>query len=374
MEPNEDEVQKLPRRKRMRMYAVGPSANIFLAIIFALLFVGTAGMAQPIHDGVVVYGTYQGTPASDVLATGEEIIAINGTPIESVQDLNDAPLPTANHTAKLRVFDGKTERNVSIVSGLIVVEVKKGYAAYNSGIKPGMMISSINGTEMHNYSDFSFALSKIKAGQTVNISLYERRNGTYVPSDIRSITFTEEDKYSYYAKYLPSQNREEYKGKAIMGVSVAMFGLYAVDSDYIPRTLAHPFWGVHNMDDFVYSSLHYLSLPITGIMAVADKAGPVYDYGSLNFLGPSGFWILANILYWIFWLNLMVGITNALPAIPLDGGFIFRDTMSCTIERFGHMKNKEKIERTAGSISTAMAFFILFLILWQIIGPRLSLI
>ncbi len=374
VEPDDEEVNRLPRRKRMRMYAVGPSANIFLAIIFAFLFIGAASQIQPIHDGIVVYGVYPDSPASDVLTPGEEIISINGTEISSPEELLDFPFPPANKSVSVMVFDGHEAKNISITSGLIIVDVTEGYAAANSGIKEGMMISSLNGSLIHNYSEFLRALSHIKPGQTVSISLYERNeNGVYVHSQINHITFTTEDKYSYYAKYLPSLNREEYRGKAIMGVSVREFGLYPVDPEYIPRTLAHPFWGVHNMDDFVSSSLRYLSLPVTGIMGIADKTSGLYTYGALNFLGPSGFWVLANTLYWIFWLNLMVGITNALPAIPLDGGFIFRDAVSWIIEKIRRIE-KEKADRIAGSISTATAFFILFLILWQIIAPRLATI
>ena len=36
--------------------------------------------------------------------------------------------------------------------------------------------------------------------------------------------------------------------------------------------------------------------------------------------------------------------------------------------------DRENIDKIAGHISTATAFFILFLILWQLIGPRLSLL
>ncbi len=374
VEPDEEEVNRLPKKKRMRMYAVGPSANIFLAIVFALLFIGMVGQARPIRDGVIVYGTYENTPASDVLDAGMEITEINGTAISSPADLNNAPLPPAPEKVEIRITDGRTERNLEITSGLIIVGITEGYAAYESGIEKGMLISSLNDTTIHNYSDFTYALSLIKPGQEVNITLYERNGGEYVPANISTIRFTADDKYSYYERYFPHENRDEYRGKAIMGVAVSTFGIYAIDAEDIPRTLAHPFWGVRSMDDFVSSSLRYLSLPVTGVMGMAEKTGHLYSYGVLDFLGPSGFWILANILYWIFWLNLMVGITNALPAIPLDGGFIFKDAVKWLLEKLRRNMDKEKLEKISARISTTTAFFILFLILWQIIGPRLSLI
>lgn len=373
VEPDEDEVGKLPKRKRMRMYAVGPSANIFLAIIFALLFIGMVGQAQPIHEGVVVYGAYENTPASDTLAKGMEIIDVNGTAIKSPEDLDNAPLPPANHSVEIGVMDGRTERILNITSGLVIIGVTEGYAASDAGIKAGMIIDSLNDTAVHNYSDFISALSLIKPGQEVNISLYERNGKSYTTADIHTIKFTEEDKYSYYAKYLPSENREEYRGKAIMGVAVSTFGIYGVDAGAIPKMLAHPFWGDRDADDFIRSSLSYTSLPLSGIVPVEGKMSEIYSFGALDFLPPQAFWILANSFYWIFWLNLMVGITNALPAVPLDGGYIFRDGIGWMIERLRKGMSRDKVDNMASGISTAMALLILFLILWQIIGPRMSL-
>ena len=46
------------------------------------------------------------------------------------------------------------------------------------------------------------------------------------------------------------------------------------------------------------------------------------------------FYLIANAMYWLFWLNLMLGATNALPAVPLDGGFVFRDGVEALLTRF----------------------------------------
>jgi membrane-associated protease RseP (regulator of RpoE activity) len=81
------------------------------------------------------------------------------------------------------------------------------------------------------------------------------------------------------------------------------------------------------------------------------------------------FWLLTNSLYWIFWLNLMIGLTNVLPAVPLDGGYIFRDGLDYLIDRKGTKYTKEKRDQLVGSISIALALTVLALILWQLVGP-----
>ena len=50
---------------------------------------------------------------------------------------------------------------------------------------------------------------------------------------------------------------------------------------------------------------------------------------------------------------------------------MFRDALWHIIGKF--RKDDESARKLAGSISTFVAFFILFLILWQLIGPRLPM-
>ncbi len=76
-------------------------------------------------------------------------------------------------------------------------------------------------------------------------------------------------------------------------------------------------------------------------------------------------------MYWLFWLNLMVGLTNALPAVPLDGGYIFKDSLDGIIAKVRRKLNEQERERYVRVISLSIAFFVLFLFLWQLIGPRI---
>ncbi len=84
------------------------------------------------------------------------------------------------------------------------------------------------------------------------------------------------------------------------------------------------------------------------------------------------FWIIANCLYWIFWLNLMVGLTNALPAVPLDGGYLFKDAMGSVVGKLRKSLSEDARNKIVDQISLALSFLILFLILWQVIGPRFN--
>ncbi|HUW42606.1 MAG TPA: hypothetical protein VMW02_00040, partial [Thermoplasmata archaeon] len=79
---------------------------------------------------------------------------------------------------------------------------------------------------------------------------------------------------------------------------------------------------------------------------------------------------------------LMLGLTNALPAVPLDGGYVFRDLLKGLILRIKKAPDgldiivekrmsDEELDKKISLISLLISFFVLFLILWQLIGPRL---
>jgi membrane-associated protease RseP (regulator of RpoE activity) len=325
VEPDEEETEKISKRKRMRIFAVGPTANIILAFVFLFLFIGMAGQVQPIEDGLVVSGVYQNGPADGYIAPGCEIIAVNGTEIDTLGDFNSAPFPPAGQRTNITILEDGKSRDISSISGLMITSTTEAYAASNAGIKAGMLIYSLNDTIIHNYDEFTDVLSNIKPGATVNISVYERSGDSYIPTDIHSITFTQDDKYTYYEKYFPAQNRDDFRGKAIMGVGVATLGINGFDAERIPQIFAHPLYGAHTAGEKLKASLSYISLPMSRLMPFSGPMTGLYTTGAFSFMPDWLFWVIANSMYWIFWLNLMVGITNALPAIPLDGGFMFKD-------------------------------------------------
>lgn len=82
-----------------------------------------------------------------------------------------------------------------------------------------------------------------------------------------------------------------------------------------------------------------LVLPINTVLA-----GDSLNLGILAFDVPymnmwdvpfSGFWGVIQILFWIFWFNLLVGTFNALPFIPLDGGYIMQEGVGRLFEKLG---------------------------------------
>jgi len=150
-----------------------------------------------------------------------------------------------------------------------------------------------------------------------------------------------------------------------------ILGIYIVDTS---TTFYHPFTDLDRFGGVPGSILMYISLPFL-VPTRAPLQSPVTDFyvvtGPWAAIPAPAFYLIAIALYWLFWLNLMRGATNALPAVPLDGGFVFKDGLEALITRFRGGLPVERRDRIVRTVSYSFALLILALILWQFIGPRL---
>ena len=88
----------------------------------------------------------------------------------------------------------------------------------------------------------------------------------------------------------------------------------------------------------IYGWVIIFGLPIFGF---AGEGFPGFSGMLMNFYEPTGwvavfgvvvFWIL-NTLLWVGWMNFYAGLFNCLPAVPLDGGHVFRDVMTSSLTK-----------------------------------------
>lgn len=195
-------------------------------------------------------------------------------------------------------------------AGIAMMDVSEGLPADQAGIEPGDFVTHVNGTEVTTGEEFSTVLNNTRAGEEIAIRTW--RDGQ---TETHQVTPT--DKYEWYQENAPSLARDWMKGKAFLGVNPA--GPDQLAS--IPDNLQHPF---ENMG--LQGGLFYLALPFINLAPFPSAFHDVFTVtGVLGGLG-GGFWVIANSLYWLFWLNIVLGTFNALPMGPLDGGHMFRHT------------------------------------------------
>ncbi len=282
VEPDENELRALDRRKRGTVYAAGPGSNMITAFVMALVFsIAMMGAVQAKALGMGVTGVVSESPAE------------------------------------------------------------------GAGLSKGMIILAINGTAVQDGVAFTEVLRQFSPGETIRLSLYNQ--GTMEERDLtlaRRSDFTgqkEDENRGYIGVSTVSTNPDIFnplESSKRLGWSGALFV--------------------------------YIALPIQGLSPIQPSTTEFYEvtgvWGALP--GPA-FWVMANAAYWVFWISLMLGMTNALPAVPLDGGYLFRDWLEAGIKRLkGGMKAEDR-ERVVRNVSYVVAIFILALILWQLIGPNI---
>ncbi|MFQ5837766.1 MAG: site-2 protease family protein [Thermoplasmata archaeon] len=282
VEPEEEELKALDRRKRGTVYAAGPGSNVVLAVIMALLF--SFGMMASVQAKAVGMGI---------------TVVVEGSPAEV------------------------------------------------AGLSEGMIITYVDGKRIVDRSDFSAALAEAEAGDSVTISVY-------ASGEMKDVSIVLADRYDF-------TGLEEDRGRGYVGVSTV-----STNPDIFNPQESRKRLGMGN------ALFVYLLLPFQGLSPVQPPLTDFYEVtGAWGLLPPQIFWIIANAIYWLFWINLMLGMTNALPAVPLDGGYLFRDWLEAAITKIKANMRADDREKVARNISYLIALMILALILWQMIGPRI---
>ena len=261
-EPEYSEIVNSPRRERQRMFAAGPATNIFAAFILIVLLGQVAGQFSPADPGV--------------------------------------------HSSQIIVDSGADE----------------------AGLEAWDVITSINGTEISTSDDFANLMEELSAGQIVPMEVVRYRDGS---EETLMVNLT--DKYNYYLdlgyeeELLDSMDIKQ--GDAFLGVQNLAGGTAGVDR---LAGWAHP--------DFETSAMGYvISVPINTVqilitpfeyqgVAIHPAQEEMLDSGDgwlASTIGLSGLLFLINLLFWLIWVNILLGFTNLFPMIPFDGGHLFKD-------------------------------------------------
>lgn len=318
-EPEYSEISTSPRRERQRMFAAGPATNIFAALILMALLGHVGGQFVAADPGV--------------------------------------------HSSQI-VLDS---------------------AADDAGLEAWDVIISINGTGIVDGGDFANAMADISAGQIVPMEVIRFGNGT---NEVLMVNMT--DKYDYLvdlgydSETLDSMGVE--KGDAFLGVNSPSGGTAGVDR------LAR--W---NDPNFAGSAFGYaISVPVSAGtilftpfeyqgVAIHPAQEEMLDSGDgwlASILGLSGLLILMNLLFWLIWVNILLGFTNLFPMIPFDGGHLFKDIVHGTMSGLRNLGKKtglynihplwvEHVTRKASSLSSLLLLLVMLILIG---GPYLALL
>lgn len=373
VEPDEKEMQETTRRKRSRVYAVGPATNIILALVMLGLFSGVMMSSVDVkEEGVIAVGVVADSPISiSGIKPSSVIASVNGTEIKSTLDM-DSRLADPGAIIEVQYyFKGELTTVSNVTDGLVIGYAAEGFAAFEAGLKVGMVVKSLDNKSLGNIKALEDVMANLSAGQTVSVEVM-RYNATLpgftIDESVTTITLS--DKYEYYKTYNPGANNDSYKGVAYLGGGFLNLGIDDRNATYYSDVLAHPFKGDKSIGDVSTSWLRLIALPFLDLAPLRSPVTDIYEpSGALAWMPAPAFWIITNSFYWIFWLNLMIGLTNVLPAVPLDGGYIFKDGIDYLLGRTGKTYTKEQKDRIVSAVTMTLALVVLGLILWQLVGP-----
>ena len=394
MEPDEEQVSKGPRLKRMRMFTSGPIMNFILAFLFIMMFSwGFMASLEAQDDPLIItdistdsplYLSMEGNIQALYMIEDQEIH--NGLDMYEIDNL--PPGTWINIT--MRINDKKVE--FPTLSGLVITSITEDSPAEDVGLKIGSIILSLNGKAIESGWDLSDILEDTEAGELAVIEILEpiydnktMKMGWVPPSgflatlngeniilpemEVGSYNLTLSDKYDVYGL-------KQFKNKGFIGIGTNYLGLNGVGSSQFIDTLSRPLMSADDpRDKFLNVMYITFALPLEiDKMPFHEPLTDIYQVtGPLSILPDQLFWFSANLIFYLFWLNILLGLFNTLPAVPLDGGVVFRDGIVSFLYNFSGKKDVEKLEKIAKRCSAVASLMVLFLLLIIFFGPYIKL-
>jgi len=328
---------------RIRILSAGVISNFIVAAVAMALFFGPVIAAITPLDRVIVVDVQDGSAADRAgFENGMVLLDVNGNNDSNLDQLYSHLVGSTN---RMNVFYSNKEEVLTLsgkpAQGIMVASTFKGSSAEAAGLPSRSLITEIDGKEIVNLDGFRAIMNTTRPGQTI------------------AITTGQGNTYQILLTSKTAAGKEDtggFIGIGISGNAVLSGGalFQEVPSRQFLQTL-------RNIPSMGITGFHLmLSLPFSGIPGFTQKGFPGFSGWLTAVFEPSGwaeplggklFW-LANLLLWIGWINLYAGLFNCLPAVPLDGGHIFRDLVQSGFEKIVQPKDAERFTRTTVAILT----------------------
>lgn len=370
VEPDEEELfgskdrpPLVSKAARIRILSAGVISNFLVAIIAMALFFGPViGSISPLERVVAV--DVQDESAGDAAGFQKSMVLLeaDGSAISSLSQLGEA---LSDGSADVVVMSDDRRETLSLkgsaVEGIKVASIIEDSPAGNAGMPAGTIIADIDGTRIGGLNDFRSYMNTTHPGQEISVTsasgevyrfaliAYPDDDGSGLNKGFMGIVFSPEAAYTDAI----------YVGGVAFQQAPAKQFLVALNS--IPKS---------GLAGFTY----LLGLPFAGIPGFTERGFPGFSGWITGVFEPTGwaeplglrfFWI-ANLLLWIGWINLYAGLFNCLPAVPLDGGHIFRDLVQSGFER---VVNVQKAERLTKTVVALLAWLVLTSLLITVVAP-----
>jgi membrane-associated protease RseP (regulator of RpoE activity) len=357
-----------------------PGVNPFVPLWYGLI---ALILTLVVHEGA--HGVLARANDMRVKSLGLLIAVV---PIGAFVEPDEDDLKAAPRRRRLRVFAAGPAVNVATatlalvgfamlmgstvpVPGVHIANTVQDAPAAEAGLEAGDSVTALNGQVLPDWESFSAEMRRHSPGETVNLTTWD--------GPVRQVTLE---------SYWDSMSQDE-REAVLAGSDSAMAACNArLDPDpssgaeCAERLQQQAFLGVRPIlpEDMRFAA-HPLAYKGTALLTLVSlPIGEVRGQPFLSVYLPSFhqapfdaaiFWPLVLLLFWIFWINLMVGLTNILPMLPLDGGHVFRDVAAAVLHRMRPAMDPARRDKIVGRTAGIVSLLILAAFILQILGPRL---
>jgi membrane-associated protease RseP (regulator of RpoE activity) len=324
------------REAGLGAYLLLPGVNPFLPLLYGWFAIICA---IAIHEGA--HGVTARNLGLKVKSSG--LLFFLFVPIGAFVDVDEEQLKKASARDSSRVMAAGVGGNMvvafacllgvlvivggltPIIDGVYVANVEEGLPAEAAGLLPNDVFVSVDGVLVNSTADLREILKNKTAGDLAEVTvargdMWQNRFSTVV-----NLTVVENRTVMGIGAgdLLLEERLRNYENATLQGLSLYL----------IPPSLA------------------------SGLVPFSDSLASFYTH----WLGRD--WqVLANVLFWVWFLNVNLAVFNALPIYPLDGGRIF----NIALKKIIRGKNSEK---RVSAITMAVTAFLVLVLLLIIVIP-----
>ncbi|NLM30726.1 MAG: PDZ domain-containing protein [Methanomicrobiales archaeon] len=272
-------------------------------------------------------------------------------PIGAFVEPDEEDVEAARGMPKIRMFGAGITNN--IVAGLIcfglmflligmatplsvplVQGVYKDFPAADAGLQGYSVITGINGIPVASQEEVAVIMDGTRPGETVTLTAgKDGVESTYTLTLAEWPEALDEDRDSGFmgVYYYNAPLVKEHLG------NVAGLGL-----------LAPIYLTIAPIDAFIQGNTQQLAILLT------DTPEQVAWEEPFPF-----FWGTVHLAFWLGWFNLLVGMFNAIPIVPLDGGYIMKEGIDRFFERLGWSRYANRVVASISGFVTAMLILLI---------------
>jgi membrane-associated protease RseP (regulator of RpoE activity) len=231
----------------------------------------------------------------------------------------------------------------NVYIGVFATGVSPGSPAAGSSLpSKNFFITKIGSENVDTFNKFSQIMNTLSPGQTVDIEYEKYEDGVMTSGTAAGVTLGNNG------------------GKAYLGVFYTLSGFSFTTPGQVLEAAKNPLYGKESASDMALAAIGYIGAPMRGYSPIPQELSWWYHS---SMMPDEMFWPLLQTVFWIFWLNLVLGVTNALPAVPFDGGYLFMDGVGYIVDKARKNDPPEKREKIAATVASIMSYAMLFLLM-----------